>query len=285
VKKRVFVSTGFEKKTNAYAVCQNFHRLGINSFELSGGKYSKNLIENINSLKNNFYFKVHNYFPPPKNSFVINLASNNKIILKKSIDHILRSIIFAKNLGCDIYTFHAGFRFDPAPKELGRKTKVKELQSRDIALEIFKDSVIKIINFAIKKKIFLAIENNVVTKENISDFNENPFLLTNPKEIKDFFSTVKGPVGLLMDVGHFKVSSKTENFSAKLGLASLRSLIIAYHLSDNDGFKDLNMPFNKKAWFIKYLRKDLDYYSIEVNSSSPKLLLEQINIITTIINN
>jgi sugar phosphate isomerase/epimerase len=282
--KRVFISTSFKKGTNAYTICKNFNRLGINTFELSGGNYSKNLIENINSLKNNFYFKVHNYFPPPKKPFVINLASNNKIILKKSINHVFRSIIFAKNIGCDIYTFHAGFRFDPDPKDLGNKVKFKKLQSRDGALKIFKNSVVKILDFAIKKKIFLAIENNVVTKENIFNFKENPFLLTNPKEIKFFFRNINGPIGLLMDVGHFKVSSKTENFSAKLGLENLRTLIRAYHLSDNDGFNDLNMPFNKKSWFIKYLIKDLDYYSIEVNSSSSKLLLKQINIITKIIN-
>ena len=53
---------------------------------------NNNLIENINSLKNNFYFKVHNYFPPPKDSFVINLASNNKIILKKN------KRVFIKNI-------------------------------------------------------------------------------------------------------------------------------------------------------------------------------------------
>ena len=282
--KRVFVSTSFKKNINAYKVCKNFSRLGINSFELSGGKYSKNLVKNIYSLKNIFYFRVHNYFPPPKKSFVINLASNNKIILKKSINHVIKSIIFSKKMGCNIYTFHAGFRFDPAPKQLGSKIKFKKLQPRQAALKIFKNSVIKILDFAIKKKIFLAIENNVVTKENIFTFKENPFLLTNPKEIKNFFRTIKGPIGLLMDVGHFKVSSKTENFSAKLGLESLRKLIKAYHLSDNDGFNDLNMSFNKNSWFVKHLIKDLDYYSIEVNSPSSKLLLKQINIITKIIN-
>jgi sugar phosphate isomerase/epimerase len=282
--KRVFVSTSFKKNINAYIACKNFSRLGINSFELSGGKYSKNLVKNIYSLKNIFYFRVHNYFPPPKKSFVINLASNNKIILKKSINHVMKSIIFSKNMGCNIYTFHAGFRFDPAPKQLGSKVKFKKLQPRESALKIFKNSVIKILDFAKKKKIFLAIENNVVTKENIRDFNENPFLLTNPKEIKNFFTSIKGPIGLLMDLGHFKVSSKTENFSLKSSLVSLRSFIRAYHVSDNDGLKDLNMPFNKKSWFIKYLKKDLDYYSIEVNSTSSKLLLKEINIITKIIN-
>jgi hypothetical protein len=45
--KRVFISTSFKKGTNAYTICKNFNRLGINTFELSGGNYSKNLIENM----------------------------------------------------------------------------------------------------------------------------------------------------------------------------------------------------------------------------------------------
>ncbi|HJN62365.1 MAG TPA: endonuclease IV, partial [Candidatus Parcubacteria bacterium] len=35
----------------------------------------------------NFNFLIHNYFPAPKLPFVFNLASRNKNILEKSINH------------------------------------------------------------------------------------------------------------------------------------------------------------------------------------------------------
>jgi len=39
-------------------------------------------------------------------------------------------------------------------------------------------------------------------------------------------------------------------------------------LSENNGFSDTNESFNKNSWFWKYLKKNLDYYSIEVYNTS-----------------
>ena len=33
---------------------------------------------------------------------------------------------------------------------------------------------------------------------------------------------------------------------------------------DNDGLSDSNQPFNEDSWFWKYIKNDLEYYSIEV---------------------
>ena len=46
-------------------------------------------------------------------------------------------------------------------------------------------------------------------------------------------------------------------------LKKLNKLIKGYHLSENNSIADQNKPFEKKVWFYKYLKKDLDYYTVE----------------------
>ena len=55
----------------------------------------------------------------------------------------------------------------------------------------------------------------MITKKNLDLFKDNPLLLTNPKEIINFFKLLPKDIGLLLDVGHLKVSSKSENFDLK----------------------------------------------------------------------
>ena len=112
----------------------------------------KNQINKITPFKNKLNLKIHNYFPPPREPFVINLATNNKMILKKSIDHIKKSILFAKKVGDNFYSFHAGFRLDPNFKSLGKKIKKINMISKKKALDNFIKQTIKISKFAKKHK-------------------------------------------------------------------------------------------------------------------------------------
>ena len=47
---------------------------GIDNIELSGGSYDEDQLKKLKELKKYQSFKVHNYFPPPKEPF-FNLAS------------------------------------------------------------------------------------------------------------------------------------------------------------------------------------------------------------------
>lgn len=275
----IFLSTSGFRKNSAFKTSKYYLKNNIKNIELSSGSYTKNTFSELNKLKRKANIRIHNYFPPPKIPFVLNLCSKNKSNLKKTINHIEQGILLAKKTNSKYYSFHAGFRFDPEIKELGKKIYKKKLMNKSIAYKIFRQRLIKLNKFAKKNRIKLLVENNVISEKNLKEFKVNPFLLTNPKEIKKFFSNLDNNIGLLLDVAHFKVSSCSEKFDLKKGYKKIYKYIKAIHLSDNDGKADTNSAIKKNSWFLKILKKNLDYYSIEVYSKNIKLLKAQINLI------
>ena len=82
---------------------------------------------------------------------------------------------------------------------------------------------------------------------------------------------------MLLDVAHLKVSANTLGFKKTDMFYKLKRRIYGYHLSENNGKKDSNKPFNKNSWFWKYIPKNSEYVSIEVTIKSPKSFLIYIN--------
>jgi sugar phosphate isomerase/epimerase len=282
--KKVFISSGGFRNKKATEVIKNLLKEKIYDVELSGGKYLKKIdIDQIIKQKNKIQLRPHNYFPPPKKKLVINLASQNLLIMRRSIAQIKNSILLSKKLGSKYFSFHAGFRIDPDVKNLG-KTLNGNLLPKNHALKIFKKNILDLNKFAKKNKIKILIENNVVTKNNFIKYGSNPLLLTNPKDIIDFFKKLPKSIGLLLDVAHLKVSANTEKFSFKGAIRKLNSITKGYHLSDNDSIADTNNKITKKSSFIKLLNKNLDYYTLEVYTENLKLLLRQKKFIEKILN-
>ena len=260
---KINVSTGGFSNQKAALTSEQFLEAGIKNIELSGGKYDENVIENIHKLSNKLCFGVHNYFPPPEESFVLNIASSNNYICKKSIDHVKKAILFCKKIKSSEYSIHAGFRLDPDVNELGKRVSAKKkLVSKKVCEERFYSSLSEIDAYAKESGIRIYIENNVVTKGNLKLFNENPFLLSDPEDISSFLEKCPNSINLLIDVAHLKVSSKTLKFDAGKTLKDFRQNIMAFHLSDNDGNADTNDPLTKESWFWEYLKSDADFYTI-----------------------
>ena len=89
----IFLSTsGFKNNYSQIDICKKYFKFGIKNIELSGGKYDKNILNNLKKEKNKITYSFHNYFPVPKKSFVINLASDNKKIVNLSLKHIFNSL-------------------------------------------------------------------------------------------------------------------------------------------------------------------------------------------------
>lgn len=274
----IYLSTGGFSSLPGCTVANYLSERNITNIELSGGMAKDNQEKEILDLTSNCSFQVHNYFPPPKNPFVLNLASFNEDIRRLSFEHIIRAIDLSQKLGCKFYSFHAGFLVDPDVNDLGKQFSKTRLNDRDAAKELFTDKVNQISRYAKKKGIMLLLENNVLSFVNLDRFGTNPFLMTDHLETIELMNSTDGNVGLLVDVAHLKVSSNIEGFCKYEYLESTRDFTFAYHLSDNDGKSDTNEAVTTNSWFWPFVRKDLNYYSIEVYDQNLEVLTHQIEL-------
>ncbi len=275
----IYVSTGGRCSHTAFETAKDFLDHGITSIELSGGIYSESYKKDLLSLSNIATFQVHNYFPPPLVPFVFNLASQNSDILKQSINHARKAMNLVSDLGGRVYSFHAGFRFDPKVSDLGKSLSTNILHNRYDCLQLFKETVLTLSEEAKNKGIILLIENNVLNNHNLNKFGEDPLLFTNPVEIIEFMKDMPLNVGLLLDVAHLKVSSNSLGFNLLEATKQIHPWIQGYHLSDNNGCSDSNQLLTSDSWFWKVLDKSKAYYVIEVYGVNTSELLNQYNLV------
>lgn len=272
------ISTGGQKFNSGYEISLEFIKSGIKYIELSGGKYDNDQLSKLVKLKNKAYFQIHNYFPPPKKPFVLNLASLNTDIAKLSIDHIINGINWACELESFVYSFHAGFLLDPKINELGRKVSSKKLFNREESTLRFIERLNEIDIYAKTKGVKLLIENNVLSKKNFDEFGCDPFLMANEIDCLKIMKNTSKNVELLIDLAHLKVSANSLGFDPIKFLNNTDKWIKAYHLSDNDGTKDSNEPISKNSWFWPYLKKDVFYHTLEVYNKTSHELYEQLKL-------
>ncbi|MGE3974337.1 MAG: sugar phosphate isomerase/epimerase family protein [Bdellovibrionales bacterium] len=277
MKRDVYLSTGGFSGEPASSVVEALLDHGLTHFELSGGVWREDLLGELKKLSQKASLRLHNYFPPPAVPFVFNLASPNPEVQKLSQGMLQQAIEWSAELGSEFYGFHAGFLTDPSAQELGRKFNSRPLFDREEAIHRFVDVTGQ---WAEKAKIYgvkLLIENNVLSPFNYKEFGQNILLMVTPEECRDVLKQLPG-VGLLLDVAHLKVSAQTLGFSAESLFPICGELIQGYHLSDNNGLADSNDAFTMDSWFWKHMNRKLQYYSLEVYSKDPEILMRQVEL-------
>lgn len=277
----IYLSTGHFQNQTFYNTANIYKKNKILNIEFSGGKYLKEINSKLRKLqKKKVSFIFHNYFPVPKKSFIINLASSNKSVLKKSINHFKKVIDLSYLYKIKYVSMHAGFKVD----FLKNSFKIKSINdvsiiNNKIAENNFIKSMKEIANYANSKGINILVENNVLSKKNFLLFKSNPFLFSESNNIKKMMSKLPKNVGLLLDTGHLKVTCKTLNLNLYNEYKKIFKFIKGYHLSDNNGLADTNNTFTKNAWWFKKFNKNLDYYTIEVYDNDILKLKKQISIV------
>lgn len=275
----IYISTGGFRGITADEVSKMLFEAGVKSIELSGGAYSESLLGNLQALTPKVQFQVHNYFPPPKDPFVLNLGSLDTFIGESSIAHVEKALQWCVALGADRYSFHAGFLLDPKVDELGKRIPSRKLFDRDDCIEVFVGRVIRLAEIAENAGIALMIENNVLSAKNAREFSANPLLMCDPLECQQILAMLPTNVGQLIDVAHLKVSANSLNFEPSQMFELCHDRIAGYHLSDNNGLEDSNKSFDKDAWFWPHVEPDVDYFSVEVYGHTPDQLLRQANLV------
>jgi len=225
---------------------------------------------------------IHNYFPPPETPFVLNLASLDKKIWTKSIEHGVQAIRMAEATGIPFYTIHAGFCVDPQVNELGKKINFSKNQAqRSSHWRVFLESLSLLLAEAEKRKINLLVENNVTIKSNVLASGVSPLLCTEPEETKKLFEELPHPrLGLLLDTAHLKVSACSLGFDRDYFVRLNQNSIRAIHHSDNDGMVDNNKPLTQSYWFLNHMPTFSSLpHIIEVNNQSIDEVNEQIQLL------
>ena len=251
----IYVSSSCSKQKKIGAAILELAEHDFQNIELSGGtEYYENYEKDIFDLKEkyNLNYLVHNYFPPPKEDFVLNLASLDDAIYEKSLAQLRKAIRLASLLGVDKFGFHAGFYVDISVAEIGKAISACNLWDIKEAYERFCNGFNIIKNEA--KEIEIYIENNVYSKTNFNVYGlPNPFMLTSPAEYKELQQHID--FKLLLDVAHLYVSSRTLGFDFDSHLDQMIMETDYIHLSDNDGYHDQNVAFTSNSKLLNKINK------------------------------
>ncbi|TLP38525.1 TIM barrel protein [Arcobacter arenosus] len=252
----IYISSSCVKHKKIKDSIQELVDNGFKNIELSGGtEYYDGFDEDLLELKNKYdlNYLCHNYFPPPKEHFVVNLASLNDEIFNKSLEHLINSLTLSNKLSSSKFGFHAGFFIDISINHIGKKLSKEDIFDKKKSIKRFCEG------FNILQKEFthieLYLENNVFSSLNLETYEEiNPFMLTNYKEFEELKEFIN--FKLLLDIAHLKVSCQTLGLVFESELSNMIKQTNYLHLSDNDGLQDLNLSIEKESELINILKKN-----------------------------
>ena len=238
----IYVSLAYSGNEDLKESIRMLSDAGFKNIELSGNFDLCDELENdLISLKAryNLNYLCHNYFPGTKQSFVLNMASLNDEIYKRSLSHFKNLIKLSKKLNSPKVGFHAGFFMDITSKEIGSNLSARTLFNREKSLKRFCEGFNELKDMAGALELYL--ENNVISHANFKAFGRvNPLMLTS----YDDFAELKKVIDfkLLLDIGHLKVSAASLGLDFEDELNKMISVSDYLHCSDNDGLSDQNKP-------------------------------------------
>ena len=284
----IYISTSSIYRDSVKDCVKELAALGIRNIELSGGAgYSEGILESLKDLKEKYSlnYLIHNYFPPPKEGFVLNIASRDEEIRGRSLALIRSSIDFAGELGIAFYSIHAGYagHFLPPVGDGYFRQGGDRVISPEEAMATVYETIAEIRAYASEHGIKIGLEN-------LFPFGDHPenSLLSTPEDIFSFLDSIAGDddMGFLLDLGHLYIAAKYFNFDIDSFIGRLKERyghkILEVHLSDNDVKVDRHAPLSPGSWQLgTALKFDLDNVplTIECRGLNPAEVLEQYNIV------
>jgi sugar phosphate isomerase/epimerase len=283
---RVYISSGAFKTKKIDKIFKICEKLNIKNIELSANiEHDENIEDKIYKKIKNFNFLLHNYFPAPKEPFLLNFASSNEEIIQKSFNLAKKAIDISSIVGAEFYAVHCGFTFDSDGSHLGNSSQMNLKRiSLDKAYNNFIKNIKILNNYAKRKNVKLAIENNVIADFGLIDGENKICLGADTEGLERIFDSINDDnLYLLLDLGHAKVNVNTVNLSIDKLIETFYEKIIGLHISDNNGKRDTNSKIGKNSDLVQYIMMLRDrYLIIEVYNLEEKEILEQIKIVKDI---
>lgn len=260
----IYVSSSCLNNKNMAEIIRQLADRNIQNIELSGGTdYYDEMEHDLKRLKDIYRLKYacHAYFPPPKDPFVVNLASCNDRIYKKSIEHYEQCIEMMNRLDCRTLSVHAGFLVEISESEIGKKLGGNVVYDENEAYERFCAAFNYISKLCAANNIKLYLENNVLSAENYQQFDyQNYMMMTDYESIMKMKK--KLDFLLLLDLGHLHVSANTLGLDYTKECNALKEYVRWIHLSENNGSFDEHKPLTENSRILSEFGK---LYHADVN--------------------
>lgn len=270
-----YVSTGAFKTRSVSEIIAQALASGLHHIELaSGTAWVSDMLDVVRKTSGlSISYLVHNYFPPHENPFVLNLGAADEVTLRRSQEHCRRAVDLCHEFNAPFFSVHAGFAFAGKPENLGSDVTRLPRISLEEAHEIFVKSLRVLCSYAAQKQIRIAVENNVVHPFNLVGGKNRVGLCATAEDMLRTHADVGADnLAFLIDVGHLKVTANSLRFDRQTFLDKVGPYVAAFHLSDNDGTADQNLPFGDEAWFLPRLADFpqatviLEAYSLDIST-------------------
>ncbi len=224
-------------------------KIGISAVEIGSNHCYES---NYSYVKDySFEYLVHNYFPVPKESFVVNIASLDENIYQRSIKHIKDSIDFCSKINARLYTFHPGFLTDPKGSNLSNQNYDFQWESvrlkttsYEAAWERMTDAISEIAPHACNRKVPIAFETEG------SFHKKDHLMMQQPKEYERFLNFFPlDAIGINLNIGHLILAANAFEFSYKTFVDIVADYVVAMELSHNNGVEDQHLPLQSDGWY------------------------------------
>ncbi len=250
----MYISTACVKHETIKESVEELALNGFKDIELSGGtKYYSGYEEDLLALKDrhDLNYLLHNYFPPPRQDLILNMASLNNDVYQRTLKHYEAAITLSKKLDCAKFGLHAGFFIDFTISEIGKSIARAELSDHDKAMKRFCDGFEHL--KGISRGVELYLENNVMSLTNRKNFQgQRPFMMVDHEGYLELKSRID--FKLLLDVAHLNVSAHSLGFDFTDQLNKMMPLCDYVHLSDNDGLHDQSRCFSGDSQILDILK-------------------------------
>jgi sugar phosphate isomerase/epimerase len=279
----IYISTTFNqddsKLKDSLIKCKQY---GLNSVELGSNHCYENNYDYLSEFS--FQYLVHNYFPIPKKSFVLNISSFDENIRNRSIFHIKQAIDFCREVGAHLYTFHPGFLTDPKGSNYSNQNydfqwDESQLQNSNHAEAegLMYNALDEVVEYAKSANIRIAIE----TEGSLS--KKNHLLMQRPEEYENFIARYNPEdIGINLNIGHLNLAVKAFNFNVSDFINLIQEYVLAMELSHNDGVEDQHLPLQLDGWYwdlIQDTRFKNVYKILEFRNTPMSIIVDNIKLI------
>lgn len=249
---RVFVSTTFAADDTPIAeVLAACNVGGLRNVELgSNHPYEPDPVAAVNRHRP-VRCLVHNYFPPPEESLVVNIASLDDDVRRRSLEHVERSLAYCARIGALLYTVHPGFLSDPRGASRGAGTYDFLFAEDAVPADVYNrayDRMLAGLEWVVERarahRVRLAVETEgSVTKRGL-------LLLQRPEEYDRVLAAFSpADLGINLNIGHLRLAERAFGFTWRQFVDRVVDYVIAMELSHNEGATDDHRPLQAGAWY------------------------------------